>query len=214
MSHNILLTKLNHYGIRGVAHTLIRSNLDNRQEFVSINQSQSNPKPIRVGVPQGSSLGPMFFLIYINDLHNSLESEPRLFADDPCLLVKGSNSEQLEINLNAELHHLHSWCRVNKLSVNPAKTNIAIIPPKRIKAPIFHSNLSSNGTPVNIVSSAKYLGVITDNELSFHEQIKLMEGKVARLVGILNNLKQTPQTVMLQLYYALAQPLLFYGIIV
>ena len=78
VSHNILLTKLNNYGIRGVAYTLIRSYLDNRQQLVSINQSQSNLKPIRVGVPQGSSLGPMFFLIYINDLHNSLESEPRL----------------------------------------------------------------------------------------------------------------------------------------
>ena len=204
VSHNILLTKLNNYGNQGVAYTLIRSYLDNRQQFVSINQSQSNLKPIRVGVPQGLSLGPMFFLIYINDLHNSLESEPRLFADDTCLLVKGSNSEQLEINLNTELHHLHLWCSVNKLSVNPAKTNIVIIPPKRIKMPISHSNISSYETPVNIVSCAKYLGVIIDHELNFLEQIKVMEGKVACSVGILNKLKQTlPQTVMLQLYYAL-----------
>ena len=157
----------------------------------------------------------MFFLIYINDLHNSVESEPRLFADDTCLLVKGSNSEQLEINLNTELHHLQLWCSVNTLSVNPPKTNIVIIPPKRIKTPIFHLNISSNGTPVNIVSCVKYQGVIIDNELNFHEQIKVMEGKVARLVGILNKLKQTlPQTVMLQLYYALVHPLLLYGIII
>ena len=127
----------------------------------------------------------MFFLIYTNHLHNSLQSEPTLFADDTCLLVKGSNSEQLEINLNAELHHLHLWCSVNKLSVNPAKTNIVIIPPKRIKAPISNLNLSSKGTPVNIVRSAKYLGVIIDNELNFHEQIKVMEGKVGRSVGTL-----------------------------
>ena len=90
---------------------------------------------------------------------------------------------------------------MNKLSVYTAKTNIVIIPPKRIKALISHLNLSSNGTPVNIVSSAKYLGVIIDNELNFHEQIKVMDGKVARSVGILNKLKQSlPQTVMLQLY--------------
>ena len=215
MSHNILLTKLNNYGIRGVAYTLIRSYLDNRLQFVSINQSQSNLKPNRVGVPQGSSLGPMFFLIYINDLHNSMESVPRLFADDTRLLVKGSNSEQLEISLNTELHHLHLWCSVNKLSVNPAKTNIVIIPRKLIKTLISHLNISSNGTPVNIVSCAKYLGVINDNELNFHEQIKVMEGKVARLVGILNKLKQTlSQTGMLQLYYALVHPLLLYDIII
>ena len=169
VSHNNLLTKLNNYGIRGVAYTLIRSYLDNRQQFVSINQSQSNLKPIRVWVPQRSSLGPMFFLIYINDLHDSLESKPRLFADDTCLLVKGSNSEQLEINLNKELHHLHLWCTVNKLSVNPAKTNIVIIPPKRIKTPISQLNISCNGTPVNIVSCAKYLGVIIDNEINLNK---------------------------------------------
>ena len=136
-----------------------------------------------------------------------MESEPRLFADDTCLLVKGSNSEQLEINLNSELHHLHSWCSVNKLSVNPAKTNIVIISLKRIKVPISHLNLPSNGTPVNVISSAKYLEVIIDNELNFHEQIRVMEGKVAHSVGILNKLKQTrPQTVKLQLYYALVHP--------
>ena len=87
VSHNILLTKLNNYGIRGVAHTSIHSYLDNRQQFISIDQNQSNLKPIRVGVPQGSSLGPVFFLIYIHDLHDSLESEPRFFADDTCLKV-------------------------------------------------------------------------------------------------------------------------------
>ena len=83
--------------------------------------------------------------------------------------MKGSNLEQLEINFNAELHHPHLWCSVNKL---------AVIPPK---APISHLNLSSNGTPVNIVSSAEYLEVITDNELNFHEQIKVTESKSGSL---------------------------------
>ena len=96
----------------------------------------------------------MFFLISIYDLHSSLESEPRLFADDTCLLVKGLSSDQLEINLKKELHYLHLWCSVNKLSVNPAKTNIVIIPPKPTKAPISLLNLSSNETPAKIVSNA------------------------------------------------------------
>ena len=80
-----------------------------------------------------------------------------------CLLVKCLNFEQLEINLNAELHHLYLWYSVNKLSVNPATTNIVIIPPKETVAPISHLNLSSNGTPVNILSSAKYLRVMITN---------------------------------------------------
>ena len=96
----------------------------------------------------------MFFLIYINDLHIAVESEPRVFADDTRLLVKGANREQHEISLNAELHHLHLWCGVDKLFVNPTKTNIVITPSKRTKAPISHLNVSSNGTPVNVVNSA------------------------------------------------------------
>ena len=125
----------------------------------------------------------MFFQIYINDLHYLLESKPILFADDTCLLVKVSNSEQLEVHLSAEQDHLHLWRSVNKLSVNPAKTIIVYIPPKRTKAPISHLNLSSNGTPVNMFSSAKYLRVLINNELNFLEQNKILEGKVTRSVG-------------------------------
>ena len=84
---------------------------------------------------------------------------------------------------------MQNWCSVNRLSANSAKTNILIIPPKRTKAPISHLNLSSKGTPVSVHSSTKYQGVTTDNELNFHEQIKVMEGKVAFSVGILNKLK-------------------------
>ena len=79
---------MNNYGIRGVANTLIRSYFDYRQQFVSINESQFDLKSIRVGILLGSSLGPIFFLIYINDLCNALESEPRLFADDTCFFNK------------------------------------------------------------------------------------------------------------------------------
>ena len=111
---------------------------------------------------------------------------------------------------------------MNKLFANPAETIIAIIPPQRTIAPISHLNLSSNGTPINIVSSAKYLGVlaficnndfsivgsVNDNDYSFYLQIKVMENKVERSVGILIKLKQTlPQTDTLQLYCALVHTL-------
>ena len=99
--------------------------------------------------------------MFVNDLHNALESEARLFADDMCLLVKGSNPDQLKVNLCAELHHFCLWCSVNTLSINSTKSNIVIIPPKRTKARLSHLNLSSSRTLINIVSSTKYLGVIT-----------------------------------------------------
>jgi len=76
------------------------------------------------GVPQGSTLGPLFFLIYINELHFALKSSPILFADDTCLLVKSPNLEQLLNKINEELLNLRMWCCVNKLTINPTKTNI------------------------------------------------------------------------------------------
>ena len=130
VSHETLLIKLSNYGIRGVAYDLIHSYLHNRQQFVSNNQSKSDLKSTHCGVPQGSSLGPLFFLVYINDLNFALKSQPRLFADDTCLIVKGLDSEQLQIKINSELQNLYQWCCINKLSINPSTTNIIIIPPK------------------------------------------------------------------------------------
>ena len=108
-SHSTLMLKLNHYGIRGVASKLIYSYLQNRKQFVKINQSCSDKQIIDYGVPQGSSLGPLFFLVYVNDMSNALASKPILFADDTCLLVKASNLESLQTNLDIELQNLHEW---------------------------------------------------------------------------------------------------------
>ena len=80
--HKILLDKLYHYGIRGPAHSLIKNYLYRRQQFVTINNASSSYKAINIGVPQGSILGPLLFLIYINDLPNAFHTNPRLFADD------------------------------------------------------------------------------------------------------------------------------------
>ena len=215
VSRKTLLIKLSNYGIRGVAYDLIHSYLHNRKQFVSDNQSKSDLKLTHCGVPQGSSLGPLFFLVYINDLNFALKSQPGLFADDTCLIVKGLNSEQLQIKINSELQNLHQWCCVNKLSINPSKTNTIIIPPKQTNATIPHLHLTSNGSAINIVDSAKYLGVVIDNELNLKQHIKIVERKVARSVGILSKLKHFfPQNIMLQLYYALVHPFLSYGIII
>ena len=89
VDHEILLKKLNHYGIRGVANAWFRSYLTNRQQFVNINGKDSSLKTMQYGVPQGSVLGPLLFLIYINDLHLAIKySTTRNFADDICLLIK------------------------------------------------------------------------------------------------------------------------------
>ena len=109
VSHKILLQKLYHYGIRGPDHKSIESYLSSRYQFVSHNSTTSSSKAINIGVPQGSILGPLLFLIpvYINDLSNAIISKPRLFADDTCLILNNPNASALETACNLELHNLY-----------------------------------------------------------------------------------------------------------
>ena len=164
VSHTALLNKLHNYGIRRVAQKLLVSYLECRKQFVALNQTRSKLMNIEYGVPQGSTLGPLFFLIYINDLNDALRSKPILFADDTCLLVTEDNSQTLRNTITDELNRPSIWCSANKLTINLSKTCVLFIPPKLTMnsnfSPFF---LSSNDNPINIVSSTKYWGVFIDN---------------------------------------------------
>ena len=107
VSHKILLQKLYHYGIRKPAQKLIESYLSSRYQFVSHNSTTSSSKAINIGVPQGSILGPLLFLIYINNLPNAIISKPRQFADDTCLILNSPSASALETTSNLELHDLY-----------------------------------------------------------------------------------------------------------
>ena len=123
VSHKILLQKLYHYSICGPAHKLIES-------FVSHNSTTSSSKAINIGVPQGSILGLLLFLIYINNLPNTITSKPRLFADDTCLILNNPSASALETAGNLELHDLYKWYNANKLQINPQKSAVLTIPSK------------------------------------------------------------------------------------
>ena len=103
VQHKILLAKLNYYGIRGVVNNFFESYLTNRSQAVIIHDNHSSKSNIDIEVPQGSSLGPLLFLLYINDLPNCISCTPRLFADDICILVKANTSNELKYSLNYEL---------------------------------------------------------------------------------------------------------------
>jgi retron-type reverse transcriptase len=125
VNHNILLKKLDRYGIRGPALNWFRSYLTNRLQYVSILGFDSDKKVIIHGVPQGSVLGPLLFLIYINDLHSAIRhSTAYLFADDTNLLHVNQNLKKLQKEMNVDLKGLCSWLLANKISLNKTKTEL------------------------------------------------------------------------------------------
>ena len=134
VNHQILLSKLYHYGIRGVANKWFSSYLSNRQQKVSINGESSNWLPITCGVPQGSILGPLLFLIYINDMHLSIEhSAIYHFADDTNLLHSCKSFKILRKRVNKDLQLLYEWLCANRLSLNGGKTEFIVFRPTRNK---------------------------------------------------------------------------------
>ena len=210
--HKILLDKLYHYGIRGPAHSLIKSYLFKRQQFVSVNNASSSYKTINIGVPQGSILGPLLFLIYINDLPNALLTKPRLFADDTCLFLENSTLTSLEYNCALEVSSLLDWCNANKIQINPQKSFILPISPK-LNVPSLYINLPCKNSKIKSIKECKYLGVIIDDKLNFKSHIRQLETKLARAVGILSKLRHVlPTSALKLLYFSFIHPHLLYAL--
>ena len=134
VNHEILCEKLNYYGLRGKVNDLIKSYLNNRKQFVSINGAESEVRNVTCGVPQGSSLGPLLFLIYINDFRFCLDkTETGHFADDTYILYGSNKLNTIETIVNTELKLVSNWLRLNKLSLNTTKTELVIFRSKRSK---------------------------------------------------------------------------------
>ena len=151
VNHNILIEKLDYYDIRGVTKDSFISYLTNRYQYVSLGQTESELQPVSRGVPQSSVLGPLLFLIYVNDFSNCSEIlDFHLFADEH------KNLKVLESKVNNELVYVHTWLSANKLSLNINKSNFVILYPPQRKLP-FHVALSLNGINLNQEYSIKYL---------------------------------------------------------
>ena len=128
VDHNILLRKLEIYGINGSALSLIKSYLSERTQKCQVNGVVLSGRSVKCGIPQGSILGPLFFLLYINDLLECLtKTTPRLFADDTNLTAIGETINEVEIAMNSDLECLKGWIQANKLSLNIAKTEFLVI---------------------------------------------------------------------------------------
>lgn len=215
LNHDILLSKLELYGIRGVPLQWFKNYLSNRKQFVSINGVSSTLSHVNCGVPQGSILGPLLFILYINDIVNcSHILKFILFADDTNLFYSGKDIWQVMQCINAELLKLSEWFRANKLSLNVKKTNFILFGRKRIISSTVNSQkfqLIIDGNVLDRVDCTKFLGVIIDEKLNWYKHIDHISLKISRALGILNRIKNVmPHNVLLMIYNTLISPYLTY----
>ena len=212
INHDILLHKLSHYGIRGKALEWFRSYLSDRKQFVFLDGHTSELRNINCGVPQGSLLGPLLFIIYINDFYRSSDMASFIsFADDTNLFFSHTNPNTLVEIVNFELEKIIQWIRANRLSLNLQKTKYILFSNSIDSLP---TDLVFDDTHLEKVTHSKFLGVIIDNKLSWKVHVDNISKKKSRNIGILNRLKtQLPSSALLTLYSSLTLPYLNYGLL-
>ena len=212
INHEILLKKLDWYGVRNLELTWFRSYLKNRKQCTSYNGETSDILPVDIGIPQGAVLAPVLFLIFINDLPQYVGNAAcSMFADDVLLYVTGKNMDEINAKLQDCITLANVWYVKNKLSVNISKSNVMVISTR-------HQDTSSLQAPklntdqLQVIDTSRYLGLHCDKNLLWHDQVKETCKKVSSKLFILKNLKRVLSKEMLQkVYLSCIQPYTEYG---
>ena len=212
LNHDILIEKLSRYGIRGIANDWFHNYLSKRKQFVNYNNVLSSRSKITTGVPQGSILGPLLFLLYINDISYSSEIlKFILYADDTNIFHSWESIDELCDVVNTELQGVMQWFKANRLSVNLKKTNFVIFGNSVKLKKIKKFEIILDKTKISRTETAKFLGVVIDENLSWKHHINYIKGKIAKSVGILKRLKyRLPENTLNTLYNTLILPYLNY----
>ena len=221
VDHELLLKKCEVYGLRGKASNFLRKFLSNRYQYVQLNDSSSGEKLVEIGVPQGSVLGLILFLIFISDLPNSLSNfcyrineltvNPTnetvlLFATDTTVITTAKTAQLLEKSMRESVDKIVTWLRVNKLRINISKSNFVFFS----RSPVFYpwmKELNRSNGAIKRTVSFKYLGIVTDETVSFKQHVTLTSKILARNLGIMKKLKHfVPKSVLRHPYFSLIHP--------
>ena len=222
IDHDILLHKLDYYGFRGIVLDWFRDYLSKRTQYVSYNDSKSDLKTILCGVPQGSILGPLLFILYINDITNtSTLLDFLLFADDTTILYSSSDIVSKIPLVNRELTEVSNWFKANKLSVNATKTNYMIMGTQYMTSMedegVSNVDIILDNTKLQRVDNTKFLGVTIDENLSWKNHIDGITKTISRNIGMINKLKFLSLNVFCEhctvhLYYRILTMVFLFGV--
>ena len=215
LDHGILINKLAHYGIHGTTLQWFTSYLTDRNQYVEIDGVTSNILPLSTGVPQGSILGPLLFLICMNDIPYCTEYfNFILYADDTTLSSTIQISSLSPRDLNTELAKVFDWLAVNKLSLNVRKTKYVIFHAINKKIQGVVPNLEINRIPLERVQNFNFLGLLLNENMSWKPHTDLLSNKLAKCAGVLNKLKRfLPIHILRTLYFSMVQSRMTYGIL-
>ena len=216
VDHELLLNKLNNFGIRGTVNSWIRSYLENRMQFVQLsNNVNSDPMIMQRGVPQGSVLGPLLYILYINDYQDSNDNTyTNFYADDTISIEYGKDLCNLETEVNKKLEHLNNYFTTNRLAVNYEKTYYMIISNKvKCRGTEKQLNIEMGSHKLTGTDAYKYLGITIDNNLTWKDHIQNLCNKMKQYIPVFYKLRMFMNAdMMLFLLKTYLNPVLHYGI--